>query len=337
MGRLLCEPKGSRFIANFRELFTDVDYNETFNFTEVHQAAVGLLPMTVDEVLNHSSFDSNVDARDKEGKTPLYWAARKGDTTAVEQLIRAGADVNARDIGKDTPLGAASRSCSATCMQILIDAGALVENKDCFGYTALANVGKWQDQVVFAETLIQAGASPDALDIHGATAFARSARYNHCDIGAYLLDHGADIDKPDSEGNPPIFEAATADAAEYLVLLLAKGARQDVKNGAGCSLIHILATHASAKTFQRLADSKLGMIDMEARDRKGRTALELINDRVLVSAELRAAFYACVQPSLRRASVRSRIADRRRRYQRAWFIVPMLCIFLVLIRCFARR
>jgi ankyrin repeat protein len=263
----------------------------------MHQAALGLLSMSVDQVLRSPAFDQDIEARDKEGKTPIYWAARKGNNTAVQQLIHAGADVNAADVGKDTPLGAASRSCSDVCMQMLLGAGAHVDNKDCFGYTALANVGKWQTKVAFAKVLIQAGASPNSLDIHGATAFARSARYNHCNIGAYLMDHGADINKPDYEGNPPIFEAATADAGEFLVMLLSRGARQDVRNNAGSTLLHVLAMHSSPKTLRILAASRLAKFELVARDRKGRTALELINRRVSISIELRQAFFECMQPS----------------------------------------
>lgn len=336
VGRLLCEPKGSRFILQFHDLFACVDYKETFNFTEMHQAALGMLPLSVEEVLGSPAFDQDIEARDKEGKTPLYWAARKGNEIAVRQLIHAGADVNAADVGKDTPLGAASRSCSSICVQMLLDAGAYVESKDCFGYTALANVGKWQTEASFAECLVHAGASPNSLDIHGATAFARSARYNHCEIGAYLMDHGADIDRPDYEGNPPIFEAAIADAGEFLVMLLSRGARQDVRNNAGSTLLHILATHSSPKTLNTLAVSELAKVDADARDRKGRTASELINKRVSISIELRHAFFECIQPCLRHAdkSPTSGIEHIIANYSRKTSLVVASLAFLPLVFLF---
>ncbi|WP_333638633.1 ankyrin repeat domain-containing protein [Pyrobaculum aerophilum] len=41
------------------------------------------------------------DVQDDYGRTPLYYAAERGDVGTVDLLIKAGADPNARDRGED--------------------------------------------------------------------------------------------------------------------------------------------------------------------------------------------------------------------------------------------
>ena len=45
-----------------------------------------------------------MNAKDEEGQTPLYAAARWGQTNIAALLISNGADVNAKDVGGYTPL-----------------------------------------------------------------------------------------------------------------------------------------------------------------------------------------------------------------------------------------
>jgi ankyrin repeat protein len=45
-----------------------------------------------------------VDIRDDQGNTPLHVAARRGDVTAVRELLERGADANATNNAKATPL-----------------------------------------------------------------------------------------------------------------------------------------------------------------------------------------------------------------------------------------
>lgn len=76
---------------------------------------------------------SLVDARDKDGSTPLRCAVWKGHQPVVAQLIEAGADVNAQnenDHWGTTPLHAAAHANQATIAQLLIDHGADVKATD---------------------------------------------------------------------------------------------------------------------------------------------------------------------------------------------------------------
>lgn len=53
-----------------------------------------------------------VDALDREGRTPLFYAAMAGELEIIAELIRHGANVNAQDKRLETPLHFAPASIS---------------------------------------------------------------------------------------------------------------------------------------------------------------------------------------------------------------------------------
>lgn len=70
----------------------------------------------------------DVNARAKDGRTPLHWAAGFDCVDCMALLLKAGAEVNARDEDGNTPLHAASKDC----VPLLLRAGAdvLAKNGD---------------------------------------------------------------------------------------------------------------------------------------------------------------------------------------------------------------
>ena len=81
-----------------------------------------------------------VDARDKDGSTPLHCATWKGHDAVVALLLKAGADVNAENNNEHWghhPLHAAAHANQAAIASLLIEHGANLNAKDLSGQTPM--------------------------------------------------------------------------------------------------------------------------------------------------------------------------------------------------------
>jgi ankyrin repeat protein len=79
-----------------------------------------------------------VNHRDGDGSTALMYAARNGDTQAINVLLRNGASVNLADKEGETALmKAAASSCNEETVRALLSAGADLTARDHKGRNAL--------------------------------------------------------------------------------------------------------------------------------------------------------------------------------------------------------
>jgi|ERR1044072_2255460 ankyrin repeat protein len=105
---------------------------EILKHAKTGQAAKVKELLTIDKSL--------INARDKDGSTPLHCAVWKGHEPVVSVLLEAGADVNAQnenDHWGTTPLHAAAHANQAAIAQLLIEHGADVGAKDREGRTPM--------------------------------------------------------------------------------------------------------------------------------------------------------------------------------------------------------
>src|SRR5271168_3769280 len=79
----------------------------------------------------------NPNSIDRQGRTPLFYAAMDGNAGLAERLIRVGADVNAQDNNHETPLHFAVRGHHPELAALLIAGGAAVDVADMYGNTPL--------------------------------------------------------------------------------------------------------------------------------------------------------------------------------------------------------
>ena len=83
---------------------------------------------------------SLIDARDRDGSTPLHCTAWKGHAKVARTLIEAGANINATNENThwgSTPLHAAAHGNNAAVAQLLLDNGADIDAADRDGRTPI--------------------------------------------------------------------------------------------------------------------------------------------------------------------------------------------------------
>lgn len=86
----------------------------------------------------HTANQTNqIDIRDKDGKTPLYFAAQKGFYSIVVALVNAGANVNSQSTAGFYPLYVAGEHGHYTVCEYLMNNGANPNLKTTAGFVAL--------------------------------------------------------------------------------------------------------------------------------------------------------------------------------------------------------
>jgi ankyrin repeat protein len=169
--------------------------------------------------------DTDVNARDDGGLTPLHTAAWSGDATLVRTFLDRHADPN---------------------VQVRSDEQ---QNSD-WGNTPLHYAAASGNAEV-VRMLLAAGANPNARNDLGITPLHRAVRFPQ--VAELLIDHGARIDAADARGRTPLHWAASDSADCYAVasLLLSKDANADARDHDGRTALHLAAMNANGESVAR--------------------------------------------------------------------------------------
>lgn len=106
---------------------------------------------------------------DREGRTPLHYAALEDRVESVRELLANGSDPNEQDRGGLSPLHLAAQQGAVGAAEVLVHAGANVNSADRFGNTPLHKAA-FQFQggdPILIRMLLGAGADADALNNAG--------------------------------------------------------------------------------------------------------------------------------------------------------------------------
>ena len=150
-----------------------------------------------DLLLQH---EADLNISDKNGETPLHFAASHGNTRCIEWLIEQGADVGALDRKNRTPLHSAAYKGGS--VELLIQHGADIHLTDSNGWLPLHFAVAGEQRMAF-EVLLQNGSDITAVDNKGRTVFhlvAKYGRYVWAEMVELLIGHGCDINARDFSG-----------------------------------------------------------------------------------------------------------------------------------------
>jgi ankyrin repeat protein len=223
-----------------------------------------------------------VDTPDKDGWTPLHWAARNQHAAAVAALLAHGAKANARTRSKafagqmlyqspvgQTPLHLAGGH--AETLRLLLAHGADANARDADGRTPL-HVASYDVEAV--KLLLAHGADANARDRSGKTPLVESLQYLDTGARDALLAHGVDVNAADNEGRTPLFGAQEDSRVDITAVLLEHGAKASARDHHGQTPLHYLAGHSWDSTGKSKAEQLLAHgADPAAKDAAGETPL----------------------------------------------------------------
>lgn len=176
---------------------------------------------------------AEVDAEAPDGRTPLHLAAQRGHPEVVRFFIQKGAWADAYDAKDNTPLHLAARSGQLAAVQLLLEHGAAKTplNKRGLSPAAEALLSGHEDALA---ALTGWGAELGERP-HGFSLLHLAAGVGRPEAVEYLLDRGmAANDSTNDDGDTPLHAAALSDRdARCAELLLKAGADASLVNAAG--------------------------------------------------------------------------------------------------------
>jgi ankyrin repeat protein len=170
---------------------------------------------------------TSLDARDRNGRTPLHVAAFMGHGAAAQALLKAGADPALLDNQRYDAVTIASVRDDVATLKVLLANGAsaklITSVYDGTALIAAAHLG--HDGVV--RELIKGGAPLDHVNNLGWTALMESVVLGdggrrHTETLRLLLEAGADRRITDRQGRTPLDHAKSRGYAEMVRLLEAR-------------------------------------------------------------------------------------------------------------------
>ncbi|KAK3379075.1 ankyrin repeat-containing domain protein [Lasiosphaeria ovina] len=242
----------------------------------LHMAIAGILQVDLGQALQKPQYLAEINSMSKlmNGRSPLCLAAMRGNLSAVKLLLRAGADVNLKVIKAGTT--ALHEACSSgrhEVVKVLLEAGALVNERTSNGLTPITVAARVSEGARIISLLIRHGANVQAGPLQVAAATGNTAAVD------ILLGSGADINHRDWEGDTALFEAIIGRQHGTADLLLLKGIDYTNVNDNGRGLLHVLAGVGDMEMIRAFTDKKLRNLNTAAKDRTGKTPLQLLNER----------------------------------------------------------
>ncbi|KAF9922950.1 hypothetical protein FBU30_006911 [Linnemannia zychae] len=180
---------------------------------------------------------AQVNDRDNAEWTPLHEACVTGHDKVAELLIQHHADVNARGGHLDTPLHDAAQNGHVEVVKLLLSHGANVLAKNAKGVIPI----DVSDDKEVIDLLQRRQALINMLT--GRNQAGQTLLHRACSSGSYnnvvdLLNQGADINAQDNAQWTPLHEAALAGHTEVVELLLSRGAQPNAKGHGNDTALH---------------------------------------------------------------------------------------------------
>ena len=156
-------------------------------------------------------------------RTPLVWAACRGDERTIVTLLSRGVEVNTTDVQHSGVVAHAADRNYATCVRLLLESGANTDiaalHSNKIGNPLNVAARNASDSLVL-KTLLDFGANVESSGVDGMTALIHASRRDNVSFATLLLEYGANINATSKSGQTPLTTAVTYNNHDILRLLL---------------------------------------------------------------------------------------------------------------------
>ena len=270
-----------------RAAFSERDFLEEQNFNLAHEIVLGLNGRRLADAIEERP--NLTDSADTRGNTPLIWAARRGDTASLQELLKHGASVEFRNNNGWNALYTAVNHSRLDCTTTLLSYG-YTDHKDGYGMTALHRACQ-QSDATFVQLLLEHDLNVDEQDVFQRCPLALAAWRNNALGVQYLLDSRADRETRDIFGATPLLRAIQYAAVDAARVLLENKRDVLAVDHESQTLLHRAALPRDIPTIKLLSEKShtLRNVETNAKSISGRTAAEQLQT-IEPSAELLRAF-----------------------------------------------
>lgn len=242
---------------DIRCLTASSDWIEEQHFSKLHKIIVQLLPLSLEQAIAEAP--EEVDMTDAMGRTPLLWAAARGDHKSIQLLLAHDANPNIMDMYLAPPVSYAADRGHTLCVKLLLEAGALAEPILPSGIklgSPLNCAARNTRDPALLKYLLTYGAQVDGTGVDGNTALIHAARTDNVRFAILLLDYNAYINATNITQHTPLTTAITYNSHGVLQLLLERWEEfSTCPRLQGPHLLEITALYADLTTVKLLTET----------------------------------------------------------------------------------
>lgn len=269
-------------------------YIEGQGFTVLHQMVCRLSRRSLDVELQSSN---SINELDKDDRSALWYSVAHQKRDYVHLLLGRGADPNVGDLPILVAIGELS---DYEIAKALLDAGATLSfsnDKEFWNLWPLWPL-RWKkrddedDAIAIEYLLVRHGIDinhhAEWCGVEDVTTLMRLSENSSQDYPPLriqqLIDFGADLEMVDENGESAIMYALHHTSPGKFEVLARAGARLDVRDVAGNSILHLVITCTYSissfyELYQVMRNADLTKLDLHARNADGHTAFDLLKLR----------------------------------------------------------
>ncbi|XP_034942423.1 serine/threonine-protein phosphatase 6 regulatory ankyrin repeat subunit B-like [Chelonus insularis] len=253
----------------------DIEARNKEGLTPLHVAVDLDMPNIVDLLINHGA---DVNALTDKLQVPFHFAARRNNSQVLMSLGKKSAKINETDLSGQSPLFYAVIAGNVEAVDFFFKIKADYKIKDSHHCTPF-QLAVQQKNLDLIEVFLEYDAD---VDISNAIFYLSEKSFHHEPKVVYketymkiidvLLEKGVEINRRGLHERTPLQHAVINDDVECVKALLTRRANINILTNSRSTLLHLACQHSGNECIQILLDRN---IDINAVNKKNNTALQL--------------------------------------------------------------